>query len=116
MLLAGERLKVALVTNHLALAQVRPAITSRRILDTIEITDEALRRDLGLRSPRIAVCALNPHAGDQGAFGDEDARVVAPAIEKAKQGGAEVFGPFPSDSLFFRAATGDFDAVLEDKT
>jgi 4-hydroxythreonine-4-phosphate dehydrogenase len=112
MMLAGQRLRVALVTNHLALAQVRPAVTAPRITGTIAVADRALRRDFGLRRPRIAVCALNPHAGDEGAFGDEDRRIVAPAVARARHGGANVTGPYPADSLFFRAAAGEFDAVV----
>ncbi len=112
MMLAGERLRVALATNHLALAEVRPALTGPRIAETVVLTDQALRRDFGLRRPRIAVCAMNPHGGDEGAFGDEDRRIVAPAVASARRARANASGPYPADSLFFRAARGEFDAVV----
>ncbi len=112
MLLAGARLRVSLVTNHVAVSQIASAVTAPRIAETIAVTDEALRRDFGLRRPRIAVCALNPHAGEEGAFGDEDQQIVAPAIASARRAGANASGPHPADGLFFRAARGEFDAVV----
>ncbi len=112
MMLAGRRLRVALVTNHLALARVPRAVTPARLAETVAVTDRALRRDFGLPSPRIAVCALDPHAGHEGAIGTGDRDVVAPAILRARRAGARVQGPFPADSVFFRAAAGEFDAVV----
>ncbi|BDG09694.1 4-hydroxythreonine-4-phosphate dehydrogenase [Anaeromyxobacter paludicola] len=112
MMLAGARLRVALVTNHLALAEVLEAVTPAEILATLAVTDAAMRRDFGLRRPRLAVCAMNPHAGEGGAFGDEEARVVEPAIARARRRGIAASGPYPADSVFFRAARGEFDAVV----
>ncbi len=112
MMLAGRRLKVALATNHLALARVRAALTTAHIAGTVVVVDFALRSDFGVARPRIAVAALNPHAGDGGALGEEDQRVVAPAIARARLAGADARGPFPADSVFFRAARGEFDAVV----
>jgi len=112
MMLAGRRLKVALATNHLALAKVPAALTTADITGTIVVVDFALRHDFGIAHPRIAVAALNPHAGDGGAFGDEDQRVIAPAVARSRLAGAGARGPFPADSLFFRAARGEFDAVV----
>ncbi len=112
MMLAGRRLKVALATNHLALAKVPAAITTADVTGTIVVADFALRRDFGIARPRIAVAALNPHAGDGGAFGDEDQRVIAPAVARSRLAGADARGPFPADSVFFRAARGEFDAVV----
>jgi len=112
MMLAGRRLRVALVTNHLALARVPAAVTPSRLAETVAVTDEALRRDFGLPSPRIAVCALNPHAGDGGAIGREELDLVVPGIRRARRAGADARGPFPADSVFFRAAGGEFDAVV----
>ena len=87
MMLAGERLKIALVTNHVAFAAARPrAITPARIVETLEITHRALRDDLGLARPRLALAALNPHAGDEGTFGDEEERLLRPALERARAG------------------------------
>jgi 4-hydroxythreonine-4-phosphate dehydrogenase len=112
MMLAGKRLRVALVTNHLQLAKVPRAVTSSGILGTLSVTHAALRGDFGLDAPRIAVCAMNPHAGDEGAFGDEERRVVAPALGRARRLGVPATGPYPADSVFFRAAAGEFDAVV----
>jgi 4-hydroxythreonine-4-phosphate dehydrogenase len=112
MMLAGERLKVALVTNHLPLSRVRRALTPALIAGTIAITHRALRLDLGLPRPRLALAAWNPHAGDQGTFGDEEATLLGPALRLARRARTPVAGPFPADSVFFRAALGEFDAVV----
>jgi 4-hydroxythreonine-4-phosphate dehydrogenase len=112
MMLAGRRLRVALVTNHQSIRSALRAITAARIEAVVEVTETALRCDLGVASPRIAVAGLNPHAGEGGAFGDEERRVVAPAVARCRARGLEVQGPFPPDSIFFRAARGEFDAVV----
>jgi 4-hydroxythreonine-4-phosphate dehydrogenase len=112
MMLAGSRLRVALVTNHLALSRVPAAVTSSGILGTVAATHTALRVDFGIAKPRIAVCAMNPHAGERGAFGDEEKRLVLPALGRAKRLGIAATGPYPADSIFFRAAAGEFDAVV----
>ncbi len=112
MMLAGDRLRVCLVTTHLPLAAVPAALTVDAIEGTIKISDAALRRDFGLTSPRLAVLALNPHAGEGGQFGDEEQRVIAPAIEAARLRGVDVSGPHSADALFHFAARGDYDAVI----
>jgi 4-hydroxythreonine-4-phosphate dehydrogenase len=112
MMLAGEALRIALVTNHLAFGAVRRALTKSRIVETIAITHRALRDDLGIARPRLALAALNPHAGEGGAFGDEEARLLGPALAEAARRGTPAAGPFPADSIFFRAARGEFDAVV----
>jgi 4-hydroxythreonine-4-phosphate dehydrogenase len=112
MMLAGERLKVALVTNHLPLSRVRRALTPALIAETVVVTHRALRTDLGVPRPRLALAAWNPHAGDDGTFGDEEATLLAPALQLARRARAPVAGPFPADSIFFRAALGEFDAVV----
>ena len=112
MMLAGSRLRVALVTNHLALADVPRAVTPELILATLTVTHRALRSDFGIARPRIAVCAMNPHAGDAGTFGDEEARLVAPALAAAKRARIGASGPWPADSVMFRAVAGEFDAVV----
>jgi len=112
MMLAGRRLRVALVTNHVALREVLRRLTPARIAATVEATAEGLRRDLGVARPRIAVAGLNPHAGEGGAFGDDEARLVGPAVRAARRAGVDARGPFPPDSVFFRAAAGEFDAVV----
>lgn len=112
MMMVGGSLRVALVTTHLALRAVPDAIDAAAVLDTIRIADQALRQRFGLRRPRIGVAGLNPHAGEQGAFGDEDARVIAPAVRRARRAGIPAHGPLAADSLFPLAHGGAFDAVV----
>jgi 4-hydroxythreonine-4-phosphate dehydrogenase len=112
MMLAGERLKVALVTNHLPLARVRRALTPALVAETIAVTWRALRDDLGIARPRLALAAWNPHAGESGKVGDEEARLLAPALRLARRARTPCDGPHPADSVFFRAALGEFDAVV----
>lgn len=112
MMLVGSRLRVVLVTTHLALARVPAALTSDRIVQTITMTAEHLTRFHGLARPRLAVAGLNPHAGENGAFGDEEARIIAPAVQRACEAGLDATGPFPADSVFIRAVRGEFDGVI----
>ena len=112
MMLGGRQLRVTLVTDHLSLRSALRALTPERILRVVAATDRALRQDLGLARPRIAVAGLNPHAGEGGAFGDEERRVIRPAVARARRRGIDVSGPWPPDSVFFRAAAGEFDAVV----
>ncbi len=107
MMLASPRLRVVLATTHLALREVPDAVTHEAIVRTARITREGLRDWFGIAAPRLALCALNPHAGDHGRFGDEDDRVLAPAAREAG-----LLGPFPADSVFVRALRGEFDAVI----
>ena len=107
MMLASDRLRVVLVTTHLALRDVVPAVTVDAIVRAALATREGLRDGFGISAPRIALCALNPHAGDGGRFGDEDDRVLAPAARAAG-----IAGPFPADTVFVRALRGEFDAVV----
>jgi 4-hydroxythreonine-4-phosphate dehydrogenase len=112
MMLAGARLRVVLVTTHIALGAVPAALSTRAVTRTIIIAHEHLRRYHRLSRPRLAVAGLNPHAGEHGLFGSEEAVIIAPAIRRAAQAGAAASGPHPADSLFFRAAAGEFDAVI----
>ena len=112
MMLAGERLRVALATIHCALKDVPRLLSREAILKTIMITSRALCRDFGFESPRIAVAGLNPHAGEEGLFGREEVEVIEPAVRAARQEGCAVEGPFPPDTVFHRAASGHFDAVI----
>ncbi|MGH7628267.1 MAG: 4-hydroxythreonine-4-phosphate dehydrogenase PdxA [Gemmatimonadales bacterium] len=107
MMLAADRLRVVLVTTHVALRDVPALVTVDRVVRAGRITDHALRELWAIAAPRLAVCALNPHAGESGLFGDEDDRVLRPA---AAQLGAA--GPVPADTVFLRALRGEFDAVL----
>jgi 4-hydroxythreonine-4-phosphate dehydrogenase len=112
MMLAGEKLRVALVTIHCALKEVPHLLSKEKVLKTIRITASALERDFGISRPLLAVTALNPHAGEEGLFGVEEDQMIRPAIRRAKAEGHRVEGPFPADSLFYRAAGGEFDAVV----
>ena len=112
MMLAGERLKVCLVTTHLAYQEVPRALTLAEILATIRITDQAFRLQFGRPRPKLAVLALNPHAGEGGLFGDEEARVIGPAIRQAQAEGIAADGPHSADTLFHFAARGQYDAVI----
>jgi 4-hydroxythreonine-4-phosphate dehydrogenase len=112
MMLAGTRLRVALVTIHLPLAEVSRNLTTDGILKTISITDRALKESFGIPRPRLSVAALNPHGGEKGLFGDEEGRIISPAIQKATQAGIDVAGPFPPDTIFYWALKGRWDAVI----
>jgi 4-hydroxythreonine-4-phosphate dehydrogenase len=112
MMLVGGRLRVALATIHCPLREVPGRLTTARIAGTLEILNADLERLFAIERPRIAVCGLNPHAGEGGRFGDEEARVIRPAIERAREREIDASGPHAADSLFHRAATGEFDAVL----
>ena len=114
MMLVGSRLRVILVTTHLALARVPAALSTERIEKTILMTAAHLTRFHGLTSPRLAVAGLNPHAGEAGAFGDEEERIIAPAVRRlqSREGSLAVDGPFPADTVFVRAVRGEFDAVI----
>ena len=112
MMLAGERLRVTLVTIHCPLNQVADSLSRESIVRLIRITHDALIRDFALPDPRIAVAGLNPHAGENGLFGNEEISLIEPAILETRSYGIKVFGPFPPDTVFFKAAAGDYDAVV----
>jgi 4-hydroxythreonine-4-phosphate dehydrogenase len=112
MMLAGATLKVCLVTTHLAYRDVPKALSTAEILATIRITDCSFRQQFGLRQPRLAVLALNPHAGEKGLFGDEETRLIGPAIAQAQAEGIAVDGPHSADTLFHFAVRGSHDAVI----
>ena len=112
MMLAGPRLKVALVTTHHALSAVPALLSVAEILATIRVTDAALRRHFGLTAPRLAVLALNPHAGEGGQFGAEESTIIAPAIAAAQAEGINASGPHSADTLFHFAVQGAYDAVI----
>ena len=107
MMLASDRLRVVLVTTHIALHDVHRELTHARIVECAGITRRGLQQLYGIAEPRIALCALNPHMGDGGRFGDEDDTLLAPAARAAN-----ILGPFPADTVFVRAMQGAFDAVL----
>jgi len=107
MMLAADTFRVVLVTTHVALRDVPALMTVDRVVRTGAVTRKALQNWFGIREPRLAICALNPHAGESGLFGDEEARILGPA---ARRLGAA--GPFPADTIFVRMLRGEFDVVL----
>lgn len=107
----GRWLRVALATIHLPIAQVSQALTLEKILQAIKLSAEACRR-LSLSRARVAVCGLNPHAGEGGQIGTEELTVVGPAVEAARRLGLDVIGPLAADTLFHYALRGDYDAVV----
>ncbi len=112
MMMAGSRLKVTLTTIHVPLRSVPELITTESVLKTIRLTWQALKVDLRIMKPRLAVCGLNPHAGEGGMFGEEEEEIIGPSCEAAQKNGMEVVGPLPPDTVFFHAVNGKFDAVV----
>ena len=112
MLLAGDSLRVALATTHLPLAAVSTAITPALLDATLAIVSRDVPRFWALPRPRIAVCGLNPHAGESGYLGREEIDVIAPAIERARNAGLAVTGPWPADTIFTPRMLADVDVVL----
>jgi 4-hydroxythreonine-4-phosphate dehydrogenase len=112
MMLATEDLRVALATTHLPLKDVSAAITVESLCHVLAILAHDLEQWWGLKAPRIAVCGLNPHAGEGGHLGDEEIRVIAPAIARMRERGLDVRGPVPADTAFVPARLAECDAVL----
>ena len=112
MMLACDELRVVPVTVHIALSEVPDALTTDDIYDKGTLLAETLSQHFGCKRPRIAVCGLNPHAGEDGRFGNEDASIIAPAVERLRSVGIEAKGPLSADTLFHPAARSSYDAVL----
>ena len=112
MMFVSGPLKVALATIHQALFEVRHKFTIGCVFEPIDLLNDALKEYFGLENPKIGVAALNPHAGEDGQFGDEEQRIISPAILLAQEQGINCLGPFPADTLFLRAARGEFDGVV----
>ncbi|MDM0056164.1 4-hydroxythreonine-4-phosphate dehydrogenase PdxA [Variovorax fucosicus] len=111
MMLANNELRTVLVSIHLSLRQAIEAVNFDGVLQTLRITQQALGKALG-RAPRIAVAGLNPHAGEGGLFGSEEREIIGPAIAAARAEGIDALGPYAPDTVFMRARTGEFDAVV----
>ena len=111
MMLTALKLRVVHVTTHVGIRQMLERVTTERVLTTIRLAHRALR-DMGIDTPTVGVAGLNPHAGEGGLFGDEEARVITPAIEQARSEGIDATGPWPADTLFGRAVAGDFDVAV----
>jgi 4-hydroxythreonine-4-phosphate dehydrogenase len=112
MLMVGGRLRIMLVTTHLALRDVPMQLTASRVLTAIRLADRSARQHFGIPRPRIAVAGLNPHAGEGGLFGAEEQGIIHPAIEQARRQGISVWGPFPADTLMTKAVRGEYDMVV----
>jgi 4-hydroxythreonine-4-phosphate dehydrogenase len=111
MMLTAQRLRVVHVTTHIGMRQVLDQMTTERVLTTIRLAHRALV-DMGLTNPSVGVAGLNPHAGEHGLFGDEEATTITPAIEQARAEGIDATGPWPADTLFGRSVNGDFDVAI----
>ena len=118
MLMAAERtalggpLRVVLATTHIPLADVPGAVTGERLARQARLADRGLREWWGIAAPRLALCALNPHASDGGLFGDQEERVMEPTVAALRDEGLDIVGPVPADTVFVRAVRGEFDAVI----
>ena len=112
MIMVCDRIRIGIVTNHLALKDVPNAITHNLLYDKIMLMNESLKRDFGVPMPKIAVLALDPHAGDNGVIGTLDMTVVKPVIEQVQNKGVLAYGPYPSDGFFGNGDFNKFDGVL----
>jgi 4-hydroxythreonine-4-phosphate dehydrogenase len=112
MMMAGTRLRVTLVTIHTPLHAVPGALTPAKLDKLIEMTARSLQQDFAIAVPRLAVAALNPHAGEEGLFGDEEETLIRPAVLRAQRAGWRISGPYPADTVFYKAAAGNYDAVV----
>ena len=113
MFMVAENMKVALLTEHVAVKDIAPFITRENILSKLQVMNQSLKRDFLITKPKIAVLALNPHAGDEGLIGKEEEEIIKPAIKEAKQRqDVFCFGPYPADAFFARGQHEKFDAVL----
>lgn len=112
MILASDRLRVALVTGHIPVGKVASVLTKELIEEKIQLFDTSLKADFGINGPRIAVLSLNPHAGDGGVIGTEEETTIAPAIKAMREQGVLCYGPYPADGFFGNGTFGKFDGVL----
>lgn len=112
MMLACPELKVTLTSIHIPLKRAIDTLSAERIIDVTRVTAAALRRDFGLRQPRLAIAGLNPHAGENGMMGDEESRIIQPAMEALRREGIDVIGPMPPDTMFSAAARPRYDAAI----
>jgi 4-hydroxythreonine-4-phosphate dehydrogenase len=114
MVFISPQLKVALATVHIPLMEIRNVLTIGRVFEAIDLGNQVCL-ELGIRKPSIAVCGLNPHAGESGQFGDEEARLIEPAINVARHGGIDAHGPFPADTIFSKAISDQRSAISDER-
>lgn len=112
MFMVSDSMKIALVTEHISLSEVPAAVTRERIESKLQLLEKSLKKDFGIAKPRIALLALNPHAGDGGLMGSEDEQIIKPVIQELKNKGKLLFGPFPADGFFGAYIHEKYDAVL----
>ena len=112
MFMVAENMKVALLTEHVPVKEIAQYVTREAILSKLQVMNQSLKKDFLINKPKIAVLALNPHAGDEGLIGKEDEEIIRPAIKDAKQRDVFCFGPYPADAFFARGQHEKFDAVL----
>jgi len=112
MMFVSPKLKVVLATIHRALFDIRNCFTIGCVFNPMDLADQALREWFGIDKPRLGIAGLNPHAGEDGQFGDEEQRIISPAILLANEGGINAVGPLPADTIYLKALAGEFDAVV----
>jgi 4-phospho-D-threonate 3-dehydrogenase / 4-phospho-D-erythronate 3-dehydrogenase len=112
MFMIAENMRVALLTEHIAVKDIAPFITRENIISKLQVINNSLKRDFNINKPRIAVLALNPHAGDEGLIGKEEEEIIRPAVKEAKQRDIFCFGPYAADAFFARGQHEKFDGVL----
>jgi 4-hydroxythreonine-4-phosphate dehydrogenase len=112
MILAAENMRVALLTEHVPVTELKEHITKEKIVQKLKIINHSLKKDFGVDKPKIAVLALNPHAGDEGLIGNEEVNIIKPAIKEAKQQNILAFGPYSADAFFSRGQHEKFDVIL----
>ena len=112
MMILGGPLKILFVTTHIAIKDLSQSITMGKVLQAIRLADSGLRTLFHIRKPRIGVAGLNPHAGEDGLFGQEERLAIAPAVKRARSSGVHCSGPHPADTLFGKAVLGEFDGVV----
>jgi 4-hydroxythreonine-4-phosphate dehydrogenase len=112
MMFVGDKLKVSLVTTHIPYKEVPRALTVEKVFKKALLTKKALEELFGIMNPKLALCGLNPHAGEEGQMGEEEIEILFPAVKRAMEEGVNLQGPFAADSLFFWAYRGKWDAVI----
>jgi 4-hydroxythreonine-4-phosphate dehydrogenase len=112
MIFVGQKLNVVLVTTHIPLSEVSKTVTFNKVREKIELADQMLKKIFSIRKPKIGVCGLNPHAGEEGILGQEEKRVILPAVRSAVKKGIKAYGPLPSDSIFSPVVVSKFDCIV----
>ncbi|MEN7548678.1 4-hydroxythreonine-4-phosphate dehydrogenase PdxA [Rapidithrix thailandica] len=112
MVMCSEQLKIAVLTDHIPLTEVKKFVTRERLINKVEVLEKMLKDDFGIQKPKIAVLGLNPHAGEEGLLGNEEQEVISPTLSELHKKGHLVFGPYPADGFFASLTHQKFDAVL----